>query len=213
MRERIRALRRIELQNADIDFLKRRLEPILRGYLLVTPILMPGQRVFRGVLWPERPTYINQLKQPPPHKVTTIQRANRPGEPRFYCSAGAPAAVFELRPKKGDRIAISEWHVLEKLCMLNVGYDERALVRMGSRRDSPHWQRAPIEGERRANKLLHEFLASEFTRDVPTGSEHLYKLTVAIAEKLSGQIVALERAVDMPRGSRFAGRCAHRYPC
>jgi hypothetical protein len=63
----------------------------------------------------------------------------------------------------------------------------------------------PIANETPSNKMLHKFLSSEFARDVPDGSEHLYKLSVAIAEKLSGQLSVLDEVEGMPPDRRFAG--------
>jgi hypothetical protein len=166
---------------------------------------MPGQRLFRGVLWRDLPSNVNELKYPPAARVTKFQRANRPGDPRFYCSAGAPAAIFELSPRVGDRIAVSEWEVQEKLWMLNVGYEKNSLSTIGSARQTPHWQTKPIPNETIANRLVHRFLASEFTREVPAGAEHFYKLSTAIAEKLAGRITSLNQTEGMPSGRRFAG--------
>ena len=46
---------------------------------------------------------------------------------------------------------------------------------------SPRLQYGPVD------KLVHSFLAKEFTKDVPPRSEHLYKLSVAIAEIYSSK--------------------------
>lgn len=201
----IAALRHINLKLADIEFLKQLLEFMLRGYVLATPVLMPDQRLFRGVKWSAAPTKIVDVSYPKPEYVAKFQRANRPHDPRFYCSVGAPAVVFELHPSVGCRIAISEWYVKEKLWVLNVGYHPSALSKMGVKRSATWWQKRPIPEKKPVNKLIHKFLADEFTRDVPDGEEHLYMLSAAIAEKLSGNIQVPEVAADMPKGTRFAG--------
>jgi hypothetical protein len=50
----------------------------------------------------------------------------------FYCSAAAAAVFFELRAKKGDRIALSRWDVVEPLWMHNLGYHPVSLQRIGA---------------------------------------------------------------------------------
>ena len=201
IRAKIAALQRVDLVNANVDELVRRLETLLRGYVIASPVLMPGQRLFRSVPWETRPSERDKLSYPPPDRITTFQRANRPHVSRFYCSVAAPATIFEQKPTAGGRFAVSEWQVTEKLAVMNVGFHRGVLDRIGSRRPTPNWQSRPIPGETPGNRALHRFLAEEFSRDVEDPNE--YKLSAAIAEKLAGTIHDMPDVG--PRRNQIAG--------
>ena len=53
--------------------------------------------------------------------------------------------------------------------------------------------------------MVHEFLAAEFSRVVEPGSEHEYKLSIAIAEKLLGPLNTENGGSTIPAGSQFGG--------
>ncbi|MGH6933237.1 MAG: hypothetical protein ACREEE_12480 [Dongiaceae bacterium] len=48
-------------------------------------------------------------------------------------------------------------------------------------------------------------LAEEFTRDVPDDQDYRYKLSVAIAERLLGEVIVAQREAGMPEDLRYAG--------
>lgn len=205
IRERIAAIRRVNLISTDIDFLKTRLELLFCGYALASPIISPGQVLYRGNLWSSRPTNIAEVRYPPKHVVTRLQRANRPGSPMFYSSIAREAPFFELDVKPGDHVAISHWELMEKLWVNNVGYIDPVFKKLQSnRKDVPNWGTSQTNFETPANRLVHNFLAEEFAREVATSSEHEYKISIAIAEKLMGNILG-EVAEGMPSGQKFSG--------
>lgn len=206
VRKRIAALRRLNLETTDVDFLKRQLFPLFKGYSLSTPALMPGQILFRGVKWTERPSNRSQLTYPPAHSVRTFQRANRLGHPMFYCSVAREAPFFELDSRPGDHLAISRWRVNERLIVNNAGYLDKVLLRANSnRKGPPSWEKRSSFLDRPVNRLIHGFLAEEFARDVPIGAEHDYKLSVAITEKLLGDLIIEAKDEDTSRIPRIAG--------
>lgn len=206
VRERIAALRRLSLEKADVDFLKRQLFLLFKGYSLSTPVVMAGQILFRGVKWIDRPSNHSHLTYPPANLVRTFQRANRPGHPMFYCSVAREAPFFELGSRAGDYLAISRWRVNEKLIVNNAGYIDEVLRRVNSDRNAPpSWEKQDPSHDRPANRLIHGFLAQEFARDVPVGAEHVYKLSVAITEKLLGDLPLGTKDEDILCISGFAG--------
>ncbi len=206
VRARIAALRRLGLERADVDFLKRQLFPLFKGYSLSTPILVPGQTLFRGVKRIERPSNRSHLTYPPANLVRTFQRANRPGHSMFYCSVAREAPFFELGSRAGDYLAISRWRVNETLIVNNAGYVDEVLQRVNSdRKGSPNWEKQDPLLDRPVNRLIHRFLAEEFARDVPVGAEHKYKLSVAITEKLLGDLTLGAKDEDISCISGFAG--------
>ena len=205
-RERISSLKRLKLENASVDFLKERITPLFKGYVLNTPILDRGQEVFRGVPWKEKTTNISQLTYPPASSVTKFQRANRPGEPRFYCSIAREAPFFELNVIPGTHIAVSKWRLREKLWVNNVGYTVDTFNRLNSTRASmPWWQSSAGVTERPVTKLIHQFLSEQFTREIPDGSEHLYKISIAIAEKHIMNFIHDSYDESWPLDRRIAG--------
>jgi hypothetical protein len=191
LRERIDEVRRIKLANADIDFLKERLEFLTRGYTVHAPVLAIGQRVYRGVLWNTKPTNTSHLHHPPAERVQRLGRANRIGVPRFYCSVGRPAPFYELPLSAGDFVALSQWELKDKIFANIAGYKEFVFKELGSKRKpeqyEPYGTHPALNSP--ANRLVADFLAKEFTKIVHPDNEHEYKLSIAIAEKLMGNVV------------------------
>jgi hypothetical protein len=172
----------IDLSSTDVDSLKKSLEIFFRGYMITTPALAIGQLLYRGVKWKEKPTSLRQVSHPPPEKVLTYQRVNRPGQPVFYSSIAREGAVFELRPASGDHLAVSKWKTTKKIILNNVGYTSSIFQNLGSTRALPSdW--GHNEGYSESNKLVADFFSKQFTRIVSPGNEHEYKLCTAIAEK------------------------------
>lgn len=186
LRKAIKALKHHDLLNADIDALKKRLAPILHHYVHPSPLIQPGERIFRAVAWPEKPVDKAQLGYPPPEKVK-FGRCNRPSEPVFYGSVGSTAAIQELAPTHGTRLVISMWRVTKPILVASLGYYENVFD--GSQRWSQVWwrrsnprQMEPIGANTPENSYIDAFLANEFTRQVSKGHEWQYKLSVAISE-------------------------------
>jgi RES domain len=187
LRKRIGALRRIDLERADVDFLKKLIAPVTHWYLHPAPVIGIGERVFRAVSWEGRPLNKRHLSYAPPHKISSYQRANRPNDPMFYCSVGCSATIMELAPKNRTRLAISTWRAIKQMYVASIGYSEKNFKRQESQRWPQVWWTAWRKGDpeaalSRANQLVHEFLSEEFTKQVSDGCEWQYKLSVAMAE-------------------------------
>jgi len=103
---KIDELRRIDLKTADIDDLKRQLQ-FIRGYTVNAPIIPEGSKIYRGVIWEDKPQKVDKLSYPPKCKADKLHRAGRPGNPLFYCSSEWDAIFFELGVKTGDKLVIS----------------------------------------------------------------------------------------------------------
>jgi hypothetical protein len=178
-RRRIAALARLDLTDKSIEHLKILLSPVLNWLptrLLEYPI---GAHFWRGVRWETWPTRVSQLSYPPADKVTRHGRANRAGEPRFYCSLGGHAPFFELQLCAGQHVALSKWRARRKIIANHVGYTPGNFARMGSGRVSAPWgefETTPMM------RLAHDFLAEQFSKRIEEHNEHEYKLSVAIAE-------------------------------
>src|SRR5207237_6366893 len=69
-----------------------------------------------------------------------------------------------------------------------LGYSPDVLKRLGSSRDCPPYAYAGFHATETA-RLIRDFCCEEFTRDVPTGFEHLYIPSAAVAEKHFGGMI------------------------
>lgn len=175
----------IDLETADVDYLRKKLNDWSDGYSLTTPVFKAGLVLYRArVFKDEKPNYINQITYPSVQLIKTYQRANRPGQSLFYCSDSREASIFEVFPKPGNFIALSKWITNSYLLVNNVGYSESVFNALGSNRNSPKWEKdESVDHKRSANNLIRSFFAKEFTKIVPKGKEYLYKLSIVIAEK------------------------------
>jgi hypothetical protein len=98
-----------QLRDKDIDTLKRYLRYKLGGYRVALADIRTDNVLYRGVPWQQRLGTIDDVSYPPADRVTKLGRVNRIGKPVFYCSRAAPGVFYELRAKRGDLIALSEW--------------------------------------------------------------------------------------------------------
>src|ERR1700728_1586829 len=65
-----------QIRKNDIDTLKRWLRPKLGGYTVAIRDLRSDNEFFRGVVWPERPSFVADLSYPPV-KYAKLNRASR----------------------------------------------------------------------------------------------------------------------------------------
>jgi hypothetical protein len=124
---------------------------------------------------------------PPANKVG-YGRCNRPGEPIFYGSVGSHAAIRELTPPTGARLALSMWRVNRLVLAVAIGYSEQVFAKLGSQRSNVWWRQdnqtesVPLGATSRENLIVDRFLAKEFTKHVSEDEKWRYKLSIAISE-------------------------------
>ena len=183
VRAAIGAIRGLDLRGSSIEEISELLTPMFRGYKAIAPKFQPGLRLFRTRIC-DKPLHISELSYPPA-PLTPLGRVNRPGSPILYCCTSRSAPFFESRPEIGQTVAIVWWITTAPLHVNHVGYTASVFQTLGSNREQAGWGPEParVPGED-INVQVAEFLAETFTRAVPKGSEYLYKLSVAIAEKL-----------------------------
>jgi hypothetical protein len=182
IQEEIKKLKEIDLKSVDVESLKKHINAINKGHELTSPIISAGSKLYRGVLWQEKPVNISQLCYPPQESVKKIHRAGRVNQPLFYCSFARDAVFHELGVHTVDKLVVSEWETVSSLIVNNVGYYPEALEKLGASRTMPYWYNEQRPEAIEENKQVRQFFADEFTKIVPPGQEHLYKLSVAIAE-------------------------------
>lgn len=199
-------LKKIDLRTAEIDFIKAQLTVLFRGYGVQSPILNKGQTLYRGVRWSEKPHNVRDLSYPPAVSVKAHQRVNRPHQPMFYSSVARSGAIYELRPTSGDHFAISKWRTTEPILVNNIGYVPQVFGGLDSKRSPPEWGPGHFVEATGSNVLVGEYFATEFSKIISPSDEHLYKMSIAIAEKhYIGGTVADPSRGPMAGGGRFGG--------
>lgn len=183
----IRSLRRLNLEHTDFEYLKSLLMPLTHGYFPASTATNIQEPIYRAVRCPEEKPYkISELGCPPPEKVK-LGRANTPGNPVFYGSAGCHSTIMELAPNLGDRLAISKWRTKTNLHLICAGYTAEAfsaktgLNRFESLPWVKHHASDPLS-QKQGNQLIHEFIAHEFTKKVLDKEAWNYKISAAINE-------------------------------
>jgi len=184
IQEAIGELKKLDLEITNIDSLKKCISTLTIGYTLKTPKIPAGRKLYRGILWQEKPYEVSKLSYPPKEMVSKFHRAGRPNQSLFYCSSAREAVFYELGVCAGDKLVVAEWETTDSLFVNNVGFDPDTLKKLGSNRDCLNLNNEKLPEEfKKHNKLVRQFFSNEFTRKVHRGQEHLYKISVAIAEQ------------------------------
>jgi hypothetical protein len=201
------------LRSLEIDEIKKRLEPLMIGYAIQSPIFDPGAFVYRARLIAPTFNKAGPITRKdliyPPANVTSLGRLNRAGQPVFYCSMHKESVFFELpNLKAGDEIILTFWKTTEKMFVNNIGYTEFAFKQLGAKRTLPQWGPPQAPGSTEATVTLPEMpkevrdvalskdqsreikeaFSAYFMRKVSANESFLYRLTVAIAEMHLGTI-------------------------
>lgn len=185
IKKSIQTIQELDLKSVEINVIKELLRPIFKGFIVVTPKFKPGLPLYRGRYCKTKPTNVSDLIYPPKEYIKSNQRVNSVGHSVFYCSTAREVPFFELNVKPEDKIVVSKWETIEELLVNNVGYTRTCFSNLRSNRESQIWGKTKKEiNTPEANALVNEFLSQEFTKVVPTEKEYLYKLSIAIAEKL-----------------------------
>lgn len=179
----INEIQNLDLQTVDIDIIKKQIGLLSNGYTQTSPIIPKGSKLFRGVVWREKPNSIEQVSYPPKSSIKNLHRAGRKEESLFYCSTAREAPFWELSVTAGDSLVISHWETNEPLLVNNVGYHADVFYRLNSGRACPNWGDS-LESPKdlSANEQIKAFFSQEFAQKILYSQEHLYKISIAIAE-------------------------------
>lgn len=170
-----------QVRKLEIDALKAYIRRRIGGYKVAAKEVTTDNLFFRGVAWDDRPTKISQLWHPPSN-VSPMGRVNDNGVSMFYCSRAAPPVFFEMRAEAGNRIALSEWSVVEPFFCHHLGFDY-ALMQKICAPNRPQLEDL-IPHETNKNKRICRKLSLPFTEVVAPGDEYRYKQTIAIHKLL-----------------------------
>jgi hypothetical protein len=191
-----------------VDAMKAYIRRRIGGYTVaIKDVPSTANQLYRGRICSERPRNVSEISYPNPEVVKKCGRANRAGRSMFYCSMGDFPVLLELRVKRGDLVALSEWALTEPLWMHFLGYHPEALATMNAPVLVERTQLLnPISNETPRNARLRSQMSLAFTRDVPDGKEYRYKETIAIRELLFDRASPIRApGPDAPQRDRVAG--------
>lgn len=197
-----------------IDDIKQRLEPLLKGMVVQSPIIEPGTYLYRARKI--GPTFhtgcglkLDDLLYPPANKAR-LGRANRDNQPMFYCSVGKESLFFEIQDlKPGDELIVTFWRTTERMLVNNIGYTQRVFAQLGAKRVCPSWSSLDRSGslypaaiklpkidreqleavlKSDAHGELRALLSEQFASLCGPNETAKYKITCAIAEAHVGSL-------------------------
>jgi hypothetical protein len=180
VKRQLASLRRLDLRQHSIEDLRERVQMLLEDQPLRCLEFAPGLLLYRGIPCENPPPRLADVGYPPAELVPHDQRANRAGQPLFYCSATWHPPFFEAHVQPGDRILISRWRTQRPLRILSFGYADRCA-------DDPHADRDRALRQGLVQlpapaRQVAAFLTHAFTQTVQDDSRHHYRLSIAIAE-------------------------------
>lgn len=121
----------------------------------------------------------------PPSSIARQNRANKKGEPLFYCSSSKEAVFYELDLKSGDRLALSSWVVQKPILVNNLTYMVPNISRFGLLKGVNDEEIEKYKEKAQAVdlqiKCLHDFVIKTFCKKIEQNQEYEYRKTQAIA--------------------------------
>ena len=166
-RKIIAQLNRMDLDRANYEYIQELIGKLIVGIPMrgITP--HKESRIYRGIVYKEKPSTTDQLGYPPAEIVANFQRCNPPAKPMFYCSPD-PASVFcELDVTVGDSVYLSKWSIINNFFINQI---------------------APITEDgidHPVKDIVFTFFETNFSKPIHETYSSQYKITSAIADKLS----------------------------
>lgn len=166
-RNLVKLLNRADLDRVDYAYIKEQIDKLFVGIAIrgITP--HRESRLYRGVIYSDKPHDVRQLGYPPKEIIISYQRCNPPHKPMFYCSPDPAAVFYELNVKEGDRLYLSKWSVIKDFFLLQLA--PNADDGQGS-----HFQ-----------DIVLTFFETKFSQPIHDTYSSQYKITSAIAEHMS----------------------------
>lgn len=199
---RIHLLRRTDLKTERIDRLKTKLTDLLRAYIVSPLEIRKGESIFRARKHRDEEkqekgadVYLPNVNAiyPQTKYIRRLGRANRVGQCIYYLAADEGIALKEVKPVVGDVVSILECKPINDATpsLIPIRVHQMAKehgARIGGGFPEPEMRiKSEFQNDASAiakHKLIEDFVVTEFLRVVDDGDEHLYKLTIAIAELL-----------------------------
>jgi len=172
VREIIKNLNQMDLDQADFDHIKKQIGYLMTGLQMKMVTPHKDSRLYRGVIYKEKPTKTNFLGYPPATLITDFQRCNSPGNSMFYCSVDPSAVYYELGVRPGDKVYVSKWSVLQDFFLNRIA------------------PRDEDETDDLVGGVVLTFFETKFSQPIHETYSSQYKITSAISEKMtSGKLM------------------------
>jgi len=175
-RDIIKNLTRVNLKSADYKSIFNQIEKLIRWIPLRAFFVEEGTTLYRAVRYNSKPNKICFLGSPPPEKVVGYQRCNIPGDPMFYACLYIGVALSEVGAKDGDTVYLSKWVTEKRFLAFRIPPDSPIEVR-----HDPVFSR------------IETFFETIFSRPIHETFSEQYKITSAIAQKLTTGVVKSEK--------------------
>ncbi|MDB5144662.1 MAG: hypothetical protein JWQ66_3375 [Mucilaginibacter sp.] len=175
-----------DLKTVTIKELEDLLLPLFTGYKISAPQFEPNDvTILRGRIC-EKPHYFHEITYPKSEYIKTYGRVNDIGQSMFYGSIGKAAPLKELGVKVGDRLIMGLWNIKESMLLNHVGFTKKTGDTLKSKRNLQEIYDfvKSTNGHDELNTFVYNYLADIFTWKVSGAENHLYKLSIAIANKL-----------------------------
>jgi hypothetical protein len=139
------------LRSLEIDQIKQKLDGMMIGYGIETPIFEPGAFLYRarqcGPNFNKAKGITRKDLIYPPMHLATLGRLNRAGQSMFYSSMHKESVFFELPDlATGNELVLTFWKTTQKMVVNNIGYTEFSFKHLGAKRAIPQWGPAPMPG-------------------------------------------------------------------
>lgn len=168
----INNLNRVNLKSADYKSLFYQIEKLITKIPMRAFFIEKGTTFYRAVSYNNKPKEVCFLGSPPPEKVTGYQRCNIPGDPMFYGGCYIGAVLSEIDTKDGNNIYLSKW------------VTEKPFLCFRIPPDSPEEMKQDAVFSR-----IETFFETIFSRPVHETFSEQYKITSAIAQKLTTGVI------------------------
>lgn len=134
--------------------------------------------------------HVSEVWYPPAEKVSR-GRFNAAGEPVLYVSNRPHAAIFEMRPKVGDRftlLAIHRKDIGQRIQCISVGMSRCQAAEVAVGGAHMNWDKLDMPPKLQARwKLIDQYLGDLSLHPCPDGeADGIYKATNAIARLFDG---------------------------
>lgn len=171
---KIEKFKKMDLKNTSFEEISLKSLETLSGMYVSSCKFGKEERLFR--VRKLNSTLIDQIKtfsdiwHPPASKINNNGRCNLKGEPILYCSTDYMTSLYECDIKEGDYYALIQYSIKEGQEL--IGYV------VGSQEEPGNLNKVGKIN----NKIINDFIITEFTKEVGKGTEYLYKVSNVIVK-------------------------------
>lgn len=181
----IEELKKMDLTSTDVDVLKEQLGLLMRGHQIAVWYMDSEHKFYRGRVVDAPPKHVNDIGPPPSHLLFKYGRLNRPRQPVLYANRSVNGVFKEIHAKPGQLVAVASYKVKRRVIAFPVGFSDEALTIKGWHKKVT--DRVQIDKDSfnyEFNRIVSDFFADQFLKDVSVTQDFLYKLSVAWSEML-----------------------------